>query len=934
MICYPIRIILVEDNPDRILLTERAFKRFHPQTQIVPVKNEKECVELLHRENFSAVILDYNPPGMSGLEVIREIMGNGPGIPVIMVTGQGDEDLAVRAMKMGVSDYVAKTQGYLNKLPVVVERAIERNELQVKLREAEEKYKRLAENARDLILTTDRFGNFTFLTPRAVELIGYSAEELQGKHFVQILPAQSRGKIANLFNGERAGDHPNLIELELKTKAGEIKNFELSFTTLLQGDRVIGFEAVGRDVTQRVLLERQIRQKNKELTGLLSVTSAISHSLNIVEISDTSLERVCELVEMNLGVVSTLMFDNSSLQLSGSHHLTAPLVQAFKEQDLLKEIFESLSRLKRPLTDVEMRSATASDSFSLLVQVCNREQIQSFVVLPLFFKERLLGFLMGGRYIHKEFQPQEIEILSSVCSQISIGISNALLFNAFREAKTEWEITFDAMSELICMQDPEGRIIRVNKALARRLNLEPRDLVNHKAEEVFQDPISPWRQPQRPEMYEKDKIISVEFEDKFLKGAFEIATTPIHSSTGQLFAWLFVGKDVSEQRHLQNQIVQVERLKALGEMASGVAHDFNNVLAGILGKTQVMLSNLEMGDALDIQSFRQNLKTIEKSTIQGAKTVKRIQDFTRIRTDQKFDRVDVNEIVKEAIKIIRPIWRDQCEAKGIKIEMDFSPGAAPPINGIDSELTDVIVNTISNSIDAMPDGGAIRISTGLYQLENMEYAEIKISDNGMGMSDEVKQRIFDPFFSTKGPKGMGLGMSVAYGIIARHHGDIEIESKLGHGTTCMIYLPAAKKNEKKVPRVRTSPMEKHKIRILVIDDEEVIRDFLSEMFASSGYEVGVAATGSEGLAAFKKGNYDLVFSDLGLPEMSGWDVAKAIRASRSDIPIVLLSGWGIQLDDVRIKEAGVNLVLSKPCRMDDLLNAVEEVLKRQKPTNA
>lgn len=132
-------------------------------------------------------------------------------------------------------------------------------------------------------------------------------------------------------------------------------------------------------------------------------------------------------------------------------------------------------------------------------------------------------------------------------------------------------------------------------------------------------------------------------------------------------------------------------------------------------------------------------------------------------------------------------------------------------------------------------------------------------------------------------------------------------------------------------RLRTSAMEKEKLRILVIDDEDVIRDFLAEMFVSAGYEADAAATGPEGIALFEKNHYDLVFSDLGLPEMSGWDIAKAIRARKPSVPIVLLSGWGIQLDDVRIQECGIDLVLSKPCRMEELLSAVEDVLNRRQP---
>jgi len=329
----------------------------------------------------------------------------------------------------------------------------------------------------------------------------------------------------------------------------------------------------------------------------------------------------------------------------------------------------------------------------------------------------------------------------------------------------------------------------------------------------------------------------------------------------------------------------------------------------------------------DQETFRQNLKTIEKTSIQGSETVKRIQDFTRIRTDQKFDHVDVNDTVKYALDVIRPVWKGQCEGKGIRIDIQFHPGTIPPVNGISAELTEVMVNVLTNAIDAMPSGGTLSIKTALGQTGNGKTVEIEVSDTGVGMSSEVKSRVFDPFFSTKGPKGTGLGMSVAYGIMARHQGSIRFETELGRGTTCFLSLPVAKQSEK-IMRLRTPAMEKEKIKILVIDDEDVIRDFLAEMFVSAGYEADAAATGLEGIALFEKNHYDLVFSDLGLPEMSGWDIAKAIRSRRPEVPIILLSGWGIQLDDVRIQECGIDLVLSKPCQMEELLSAVEDALRR------
>ncbi len=931
MICYPIRILITEDNVDQLLLTERSLRKFNPEIEVCSVKTGRECLDLLSREEFSAVILDYNLPRMDGMEVIRSIRQSGSDVPVIMVTGQGDELVAVEAMKSGACDYIVKTQGYLKNLPGIVEKTIEKHHLEVQLKASEEKYRRLAENANDLIFTTDKNGNFTFLTHRVQTLLGYSVEQLLGKNFVVMLDPSSKEKAEAEFSPESRGETTKLVELDFLTKSGEKKSFELSITTLLQSGRVIGFEAIGRDITQRRMLQKEILQRNKELTTLLSVSSAIAHSLNIEEICKASLEKICEFTGLSCGAVFILRFTDSLLQLSGSFELPERAVKVLQDKSVWQEVLDLFERDKRLLLNRDLEQLLSYKS--RLIEVCQQERIESFVLLPLVFKERLLGFIFAGSFSDSAFAPPEIEVLKSICSQISVALASARLFNAVREGKTEWETTFDAMSELICMQDLEGRIIRVNRAMARRLELEPREIVNRRAVEIFLDEMSPWCHHQKPEMYESNKIISMEFEDKVLNGIFEIASTPIYNTEGRLVAWLFVGKDITEQRQLQNQFVQVERLKALGEMASGVDHDFNNILAGVLGKTQVMLKNLERGILPDLPTLEQNLRLIEMTTIRGSHTVKRIQDFTRIRTDQKFDSVDVNQIVRDTIDRMRPVWKDQREAKGIKIDLQFNPGIVPLIKGISSELTEVIVNIVTNSIDAMPDGGIVQISTQVHLAGTDEYIEIKIADTGVGMTNEVKRKIFDPFFSTKGPKGTGLGMSVAYGIISRHQGNITIDSELGKGTTCRLYLPAAKRVEK-TSVVRATPMDKQKLRLLVIEDEDVIRDFLVEMFVSAGYEADAAATGGEGIGLFEVNKYDLVFSDLGLPDMSGWDVAKSIKAKNPVALVVLLSGWGIQLDDVRIQESGIDLVLSKPCQMEELLTAVQEVLRRRRPNRS
>jgi len=373
-------------------------------------------------------------------------------------------------------------------------------------------------------------------------------------------------------------------------------------------------------------------------------------------------------------------------------------------------------------------------------------------------------------------------------------------------------------------------------------------------------------------------------------------------------------------RQAQDQVVQAEKLKALGEMASGVAHDFNNVLAVILGNIQLLLHQL---DSLRGEEIRDRLKAIERSSKDGAETVRRIQEFTGVRRDKEFSSLDMNEIVKEVITVTQPRWKDQAQSKGIQIELRTSFEQVPPVQGNSSELREVLTNMIFNAVDALPRGGTLSFSTGL----EGDWVVAKVADTGIGMAEEVKRRVFDPFFTTKGVTSSGLGLSVSYGIIKRHGGEILIETLPGEGTTFIIRLPRGL-GELPLPKKEAPPAQGAKgAQILVIDDDDSVRDILSQMLKAKGHRVVAASGGEEGIEQFKNGTFDLVFTDLGMPKVSGWEVGKAIKEINPRIPVAMITGWGMELNRAKMSESGIDLVISKPFDFDRVLKLVLEALE-------
>jgi CheY-like chemotaxis protein len=237
----------------------------------------------------------------------------------------------------------------------------------------------------------------------------------------------------------------------------------------------------------------------------------------------------------------------------------------------------------------------------------------------------------------------------------------------------------------------------------------------------------------------------------------------------------------------------------------------------------------------------------------------------------------------------------------------------------------VLINVVLNALDAMPQGGQLGIRTSVVA-EQPSQVEVTISDTGLGMPEEVRHRIFDPFFTTKGPRSTGLGMSVAYGIIHRHNGEILVESQEGHGSIFRIRLPVGKE-ETNVPASSVALPSDVKVKILVIDDEDGVREALRDMLRSTGSEVEIHRNAREGLRAFDRDHFDIVFTDLGMPDISGWQVAEAVKAKRPETPVVLVTGWGVQIGHPDPAHSAVDMVLGKPFRIDDALQALGRALE-------
>jgi signal transduction histidine kinase/CheY-like chemotaxis protein len=364
---------------------------------------------------------------------------------------------------------------------------------------------------------------------------------------------------------------------------------------------------------------------------------------------------------------------------------------------------------------------------------------------------------------------------------------------------------------------------------------------------------------------------------------------------------------IEELRSTQSQLVQSASLNALGEMAGGVAHDFNNILAAILGRTQLLLRSAESPEVRD------SLRVIEQTALDGAHTVKRIQEFTRVRHDESRESVNVNQVLLQVVDLTRSAWQAEAKARGVHIQVETDLLSQKHVNGSAAELREVFTNIVLNAVDALPRGGTLRLATW----DEGETVVARVSDDGVGMDRETQARAFDPFFTTKRERGNGLGLSVAYGILRRHRAEIRVESELGQGTAFVVEFPAGSEPAVSASEPEAVP-EAKPMRVLCVDDEPAVLDVLCELVEAMGHEVVRARGGSEAIELAARQKPDVVLSDLGMPDVNGWEVAAGVKRVAPEVPVALVTGWGVQIEPEAARRQGVDLILPKPFTVDEV----------------
>ncbi|MBI5849386.1 MAG: PAS domain S-box protein [Nitrospirae bacterium] len=503
--------------------------------------------------------------------------------------------------------------------------------------------------------------------------------------------------------------------------------------------------------------------------------------------------------------------------------------------------------------------------------------------------------------------------------------------DALKKSSEEWRITFDSTKDMMLMLDEAFNVIRLNRATATFLDRPYRKIIGLSIFELFPNmDIKPERHPlrkmARSKRHEESEIYSKD------KGIWVLASAdPIVGNDGTMTGAVHIIRDITEQKNLQLQLLQAQKMESIGRLAGGIAHDFNNLLSAIIGYTELTLLKLPAESPL-----KDHLVTVKDAGEKAAELTHRLLAFSRKQVLQ-MQAVNLSASLESMVKMMSRMVRED-----ISLELHTGPSLntimADPV-----QIEQIVMNLIVNARDSMPNGGKLIIETSNAYLdddfvvrhENVErgnYVLLSVSDTGIGMSKKVQERIFEPFFTTKGmSEGTGLGLATVYGIVKQHNGYIYVYSEIGKGTTFKIYLPVSGEERAALPEKAYEVLAGGSEVVLVVDDDPSIRKLIKDVLEPLGYRLLFANDGDEALHTAQQATepIEVLLTDVIMPNMNGSQLADIFRRDYPGVKVIFMSGY----TDETITRQGVltegDILIQKPLSPTKLTNRLREILDKR-----
>ena len=786
----------------------------------------------------------------------------------------------------GLKQKIAKLEKENAALKESVRLMKEKEQKDEALREWEKTYRELFETSTDFFFTLDLEGNFTDVNKAAEDLTGFTKNELIGMNFIDYTPEESHKSINQAFKriykeGKPIKDFP----IEAIIKDGTKRYFEICVSPLRKGEEIIGFQGSSRDITSRKQSQEELAKSERYLKALISASP-----VGIGLVVNRKLDWLNETMYRMLG------YEQGSL-LGKSTRILYADDEAFEHAGIGLYSGIEETGIGQVETSLVRKDGTV---FDCIIRVCSLDQSD----------------------------PAKGQIVSITdTSQLKRAYKQLI------ESEEKFRTFFESAPDGYYQIDLTGCFLDGNRAAEEITGYTREELIGKNFLEL--DLLSPEDLAKAANLLKQNMRGRATGPDEFVlhrkdgrQVTVEIKTLPINIQDKDVV--LGIARDISDKKNLEKQLQQSQKMEAVGTLAGGIAHDFNNILGAIIGYTEV--ANLQFPDEYRV---KESLKQVLNAGRRARDLVKQILTFSR-KSEQERIPMQIGPIVKEALKLLRSSLPTTVELRQ-NIESDTGIVEADP-----TQIHQILMNLCANASHSMgEEGGILEVSIGNVKLGSSDsgsgyfdippgnYLRLTVSDTGQGMPPEVLERIFEPYYTTKEKgQGTGLGLSVVHGIVKSYGGTITAYSEPGKGSVFNVYFPLIEQKKEVLEADESGPIPTGNEHILFIDDEPPLADLGKQMLERLGYKVNTRTSSLEALELFKvkPGQFDLVITDMTMPNMTGEKLAVELMRIRSDIPIIICTGYSEYISEEKANEIGIRAFIMKPLLMRDLANTVRKVL--------
>ncbi len=666
---------------------------------------------------------------------------------------------------------------------------------------------------------------------------------------------------------------------------------------------------------------RQLEEQKNELIALNTIAEAVNHSVELDYVLHSALRKVMEVLEVDFGWIYLLETDELVLKQKRGTDF-----EFIQKGETLSDESIGWVRQSKVVREKLLQSAHQIN------ERAKWEGIQSWASIPLKIKDQFAGVMIIASRDYEMLSEKKIVLMNSFGNQISVALDNAQLFERLKSSEQRYADLFENSPDMYHLVNHKGIIIRCNQTEADTLGYTKEEIIGQSLLKLYPPQYGLEAAKNLRRVFEFGEEIKGLEEQMVKKDGTVIDvstnTSIVYDESKRPLLIRSVVRDITERKRLEQKILQAQKIDSLGNLAGGVAHDFNNILSSILGSASIMKRKMRERD-----KWYRYVDMIEIASRRGAALTRQLLTFAR-KNKVQVRPIDINYIIEETVHMF-----ERSVEKNIVVDVNLTKEFAV-INGDEGQVQQALLNIFLNARDAMPNGGTITVESKIVNAgegKTPPYVEpfsgnhvmVSISDTGVGMDRSTQQRIFEPFFTTKEQgKGTGLGLSVVYGVVDSHGGFIHVQSELGVGANFSLFFPRLLDGENVRKKSRRETLVGGDETILVIDDEVSVSEIAKDMLVGLGYKVLVANDGRQALEVHRKNKkgIDLVLLDLNMPKMNGKETLKKLKTLNGSVKILISTGYSDAVLDENFFANQVDGFLQKPYRVEELAKKVREVI--------